>query len=141
VDVLGTSFNVRAYKDEPVCKTTLVDGSVRIESRSDKKTLTPGQQGIITYASTGDIAIAPRVDVGDVMAWKTGYFRFTNEEFQVVARVLSRYYNVEIQCDHNAAIKTLSGAVSRDKGLTENLDQFGGYVKYKLNGTKVQVTL
>jgi len=141
VDVLGTSFNVRAYADEPLCKTTLIDGSVSIESRSDKKKLTPGQQGIITYPSTGDIAIVPRVDVKDVLAWKKGYFSFTNEEFQVVARVLSRYYNVEIQCDPNAAVKTLTGSVSRDKGLTGNLDQFASYIKYKFYGTKVQVTL
>ena len=141
VDVLGTNFNVRAYADEPVCRTTLIDGSVSIESRSDKKKLTPGQQGILTYASTGDIAIVSRVDVGDVMAWKKGYYRFRNEEFQVVARVLSRYYNVVIQCDPNAAVKTLTGLVSRDKGLKENLDQFGSYIKYTINGTKVTVTL
>jgi ferric-dicitrate binding protein FerR (iron transport regulator) len=140
VDVLGTSFNVRAYKDEPVCKTTLVDGSVRIESRSDKKTLTPGQQGIITYASTGDIAIAPRVDIGDVMAWKTGYFVFRDEEFQVVARVLERYYNVEIQYDQNIAVSKVSGSVERSKDLKENLNQFHG-IKISMNGAKVKVTL
>jgi ferric-dicitrate binding protein FerR (iron transport regulator) len=141
VDVLGTNFNVSAYENEPVCKTTLIDGSVAIESRSATKKLTPGQQGIITYASTGDIAIVPRVDVGDVTAWKTGYFRFRNEEFQVVTRVLERYYNVEIQCDHNVAIKTFSGSVSRDKGLQENLEQFQSF-KYTWDGTKkVKVTL
>ncbi|HVU95758.1 MAG TPA: FecR domain-containing protein [Puia sp.] len=140
VDVLGTSFNVRAYGDESVCKTTLIDGSVSIESRSDKKKLTPGQQGIITYPSTGDIAIVPRVDIGDVMAWKTGYFVFRNEEFQVVARVLERYYNVEIEYDQNIAVTRVSGSVSRAKDLTANLRQFQG-MKVSNHGTKVKVTL
>jgi len=141
VDVLGTNFNVRAYANEPVSKTTLMEGSVAMESGSAHRVLKPGQQGIITYASAGEIALLPRVDVGDVMAWRTGYFRFRNEEFQVVARVLERYYNVEIQCDQNAAKKMLTGSVSRDKGLKENLDQFQGYIKYYMNGTKVEVTL
>lgn len=140
VDVLGTSFNVSAYKDEPVCKTTLIDGSVRMLSGSAQKVLSPGQQGIITYASTGDIRIVPRVDVGDVMAWKTGYFVFRDEDFQVVARVLERYYNVEIQCDQNIAVTKVSGSVSRAKDLKENLNQFHG-IKVSMNGAKVKVTL
>lgn len=141
VDVLGTNFNVRAYADEPVCKATLIEGSVSMETGRDKHVLKPGQQGIITYPSPGEITLVSRVDVDDVMAWKKGYFRFRNEEFQVVARVLSRYYNVEIQCDQNAAITTISGSVSRDKGLTENLNQFQGIIKYSMKGTAVKVTL
>jgi ferric-dicitrate binding protein FerR (iron transport regulator) len=140
VDVLGTSFNVRAYADEQMCKTTLIDGSVSIESRSDKKKLAPGQQGIIAYPSTGDIAIVPRVDIGDVMAWRTGYFVFRDEEFQVVARVLERYYNVEIQCDQNIAVTKVSGSVSRANDLMANLKQFRE-LKVSKNGTKVKVTL
>ena len=143
VDVLGTKFNIRAYADEPVCKTTLIDGSVEIGSRSDKKRLSPGQQGIITYSSTGDISILPGVDVGDVMAWETGYFRCRNEEFQVVARVLSRYYNVEIQCDQKVAGYLVTGSVSRDKSLKENLNPFVALAGFKIDwGTKIiKVTL
>jgi ferric-dicitrate binding protein FerR (iron transport regulator) len=143
VDVLGTKFNIRAYADEPVCKTTLIDGSVGIESKSDRKELSPGQQGIITYASTGDISIVRHVGIDDVMAWKTGYFQFRNEEFQVVARVLSRYYNVEIQCDPRVARYLVSGSVSRDKGLKESLKQFEASEKFTIEwGAKViKVTL
>jgi ferric-dicitrate binding protein FerR (iron transport regulator) len=123
VDVLGTNFNVRAYADDPVSRTTLIDGSVGMEAGSDKVILKPGQQAVLDYASTGGIAVH-NVDVDAVMAWQKGYFRFTNEEFGMVARVLSRYYNVEIQGDQDALALKVSGAVSRDQGLEQSLKQF-----------------
>jgi ferric-dicitrate binding protein FerR (iron transport regulator) len=142
VDVLGTNFNVRAYANEPVSKTTLIEGSVEMQSKSSTRKLTPGEQGIIAYASAGEIAIVPRVDVGNVMEWKKGYFVVRNEEFATVARVLERYFNVEIQCDPAAAVKTVSGSVSRYKPLDENLNQFESLgLKHHKNGTIMKVTL
>jgi ferric-dicitrate binding protein FerR (iron transport regulator) len=141
VDVLGTNFNVRAYADEPVSKTTLIEGSVEMQSGNVTRKLNPGEQGIIAYASTGDIAIVPRVDVENVMEWKKGYFVVRNEEFQIVARVLSRYFNIDIQCDPNAAATLVSGSVSRDKPLDENLAMFESMgLKHQKNGTIVKVT-
>jgi ferric-dicitrate binding protein FerR (iron transport regulator) len=140
VDVLGTNFNIRAYADEPESKTTLIGGSVKMETRSDKTTLEPGQQAVIGYPSTG--VVVHNVDVNAVMAWKNGDYIFTNEEFQSVARVLSRYYNVEIQCDEKAAVFKVSASVSRGKGLKENLDQFTSLgFKYDLHAKPIKVTL
>jgi len=141
VDVLGTNFNVRAYPDEPVSKTTLIEGSVEMQSGSVTRKLNPGEQGIITYASAGEITIVPRVDVENVMEWKKGYFVVRNEEFEIVARVLSRYFNIDIQCDPAAAATLVSGSVSRDKPLDENLAQFESMgLKHHKNGTIVKVT-
>jgi len=139
VNVLGTNFNVRAYADELVSKTTLIDGVVEMDAGSKKEILKPGQQAI-AYSSTGEIEIVKGVDVEDVMAWKKGYFRCTNEEFQAVMRVLSRYYNVDIQCDQSIATTKISASVSRDKGLWGNLKQFQDY-KFEADGKKVRVTL
>lgn len=44
VDVLGTHFNVNAYKDEPTIKTTLVEGSVKVSSHGRSTIIVPGQQ-------------------------------------------------------------------------------------------------
>ncbi len=37
VEVLGTSFNINAYSDEPVINTTLLEGKVRVTSASRNK--------------------------------------------------------------------------------------------------------
>jgi len=120
VDVLGTSFNVRAYADEPVSKTTLIDGSVAMVTGSNRAKLHPGQQAVVAHSSSGQIDLISKVDIESLMAWRRGYFRFTNEEINTVIRVLSRYYNVDIQCDLPG--RTITGSVSRDKTLDENLE-------------------
>ena len=40
VEVLGTSFNVSAYKDESMIETTLVEGSVKLNVVSGGKRMT-----------------------------------------------------------------------------------------------------
>src|SRR5690606_36569752 len=70
ITVLGTEFNVSAYKDEDNTKTTLVDGKVRVETlRSlENITLLPGEQG-----KNGKNGLEKnRVDVYDYVDWKNG---------------------------------------------------------------------
>ncbi len=42
--VLGTSFNVMAYDEEKVVRTTLLDGAIRVGDENVKRVLKPGQQ-------------------------------------------------------------------------------------------------
>lgn len=144
VDVLGTSFNVMAYDDEPVSRTTLIEGAVRIESRSQKRILKRGQQAEITYSSTG-AAEAMRikaVDANAAMAWKKGEFKFTDETLDAVMRVVGRYYNVEVQCDPGVAGKRGSGIISRAHSLDQSMHQLESMgLHFDKKGQIVKVTL
>ncbi|HET6254043.1 MAG TPA: FecR family protein [Puia sp.] len=44
IDVLGTSFNVMAYDEEKVVRTTLLEGAIRVGDESRQRVLKPGQQ-------------------------------------------------------------------------------------------------
>ena len=52
VQVLGTTFNVNAYKDEDAIKTTLITGKVKIlshvSSHDESAILKPGQQAQVS---------------------------------------------------------------------------------------------
>ncbi len=50
VEVLGTHFNINAYDDERVIKTTLLEGSVRVSMAGRLALLTPGEQSQISRA-------------------------------------------------------------------------------------------
>ena len=58
VTVLGTHFNVSAYRDEQETKTTLLEGSVRVTSKYGTRILSPGQQSIL---SANNIAVEKTV--------------------------------------------------------------------------------
>ena len=59
VQVLGTQFNINAYDDEDVIKTTLLEGSVRIKN----KILKPGQQAV-AGKDQNEVTIVPNVEYG-----------------------------------------------------------------------------
>ncbi len=73
IDVLGTHFNIMAYDDEPVSRTTLIDGAVKVGIGSQEKTLHAGQQAEIAYSSPGVISrftILSNVDADGVLNWR-----------------------------------------------------------------------
>lgn len=148
VEVLGTHFNIKAYEDEPISRTTLIDGSVRMESGDQKIILKPGQQAEIPYPSpgvVGQINVVDGVSADAVMAWKNGMFQFSNDDLGTVMKAFSRAYNVDIQVDTNIQDKRITGIFQRDKSLAENLKllERSRTLRFHFldNGKSVRVTL
>ncbi|MDB5157993.1 MAG: FecR family protein [Mucilaginibacter sp.] len=120
VEVLGTHFNINSYNDEPGINTTLLQGSVRIMANGNEKVLKPGQQSTI---KNGTINLS-EVDVSEVVAWKDGYFEFSNTDIQSAVRQISRWYDVEMQCEGHINDETLTGRISRSRNISEVLQMF-----------------
>ncbi|HSK13080.1 MAG TPA: FecR domain-containing protein, partial [Phnomibacter sp.] len=73
VEVLGTHFNINAYDDEAVIRTTLVEGSVRVHHRGQQALLVPGKQAEVAASPSVKTNIVLRdADVTRVLAWKNG---------------------------------------------------------------------
>jgi ferric-dicitrate binding protein FerR (iron transport regulator) len=96
--VLGTSFNIRAYSDEIVNVTTLVEGSVNVRHRYDEEStviLKPGDQASII--SVNHKIKVKKVDPNYYTAWTAGKFVFKNERLEDIIRDLQRWYNFEVE--------------------------------------------
>jgi hypothetical protein len=138
VQVLGTHFNIMAYDDEGVLKTTLLEGSVKFSCNNLNKLLSPGQQSNLT--SDGSIKVLSNVDVDDVMAWKNGVFNFNDASIESVCRQLARWYNVDIV--YSGTIDDLFYAkIPRNTNLSKVLDllQRTGKVHFRIEGKKLLV--
>ena len=94
VTVLGTSFNISAYDDDEKVITTLVTGSILLETGKERLQLLPGQQARLA-PSTGEISLH-EVDATAYIAWTRGAFVFFDESVAGICRILSRWYGVEI---------------------------------------------
>ena len=93
IKVLGTEFNVKAYKDEDFIYTTLVEGKVVVSLGSATENLLPNQQSILdSNAKTFTIG---SVDVFNEVSWKDGIFSFDGLSLKEIMKVLSRWYDVE----------------------------------------------
>lgn len=132
VRVLGTQFNLSAYDNDDVVKTTLTEGSVLIKKNGVQKALKPGQQSVVDNASN-NIEVKD-VDVEEAMAWKNGYFIFNNEDIKTVMKMISRWYEIEVVYQGNIQNEVFIGTVSRFDNIEKLLKtiELTGGVTFKV---------
>lgn len=138
VKVLGTHFNVAAYEDEREIKTTLLEGSVNLSNNKSSVLLVPGQQGV---AGTDQEITTKPVNVNQVVAWKTGYFIFRDDDIRGIMRKISRWYDVEVEYQGNVTHKTFGGIYSMNKDINELLKglELTGLIHFKIEERRIIV--
>jgi transmembrane sensor len=140
LEVLGTHFNVNAYPDEEVTRTTLLEGSVKIAGLLHAGTaiLKPGEQAVM---NTSALSVS-QVNADESIAWKNGYFMFNNERQESIMRKIARWYNVEVEYADPAAKEVMYyGTVSRFEKISKVLRKFEqtGEVRFEIKADKVTV--
>jgi ferric-dicitrate binding protein FerR (iron transport regulator) len=141
IRVLGTSFNVRSYKEEDFEETAVISGAVEVTLTDERKVMkiTPNQKVILrktinSHTETNNItagsddkeqtkierqplsAISP-TDTINVMetAWMNNQFIFRNESLPALSLRLERWYGVKIIIE-NQQLATL-----RFSGRADNI--------------------
>lgn len=136
VEVLGTHFNIMGYDNEKAIKTTLIEGSVRLNYGEETKTLKPGQQGKFDNGS-GNINIA-NANIEEAIAWKNGFFHFENEDIESIMRQFSRWYNIDVSYEGKHTPRYFSGEVSRNVNLSQALKVLQSTnVEFKIENKKI----
>ncbi|WP_310560838.1 FecR domain-containing protein [Flavobacterium sp.] len=134
VEVVGTEFNIKAYKDETNVFTTLVEGKVNVSIGSKKQKLVPSQQlnlNTITNALTVNT-----VDVYDDISWKEGVFSFKRKSLEDIMIVLSRWYDLDVKFANSELKKSgFNGIVGKDQkieDILETIKSYGVIKEYKI---------
>ncbi|HEV2480542.1 MAG TPA: FecR domain-containing protein [Puia sp.] len=118
VDVLGTHFDIMAYDDEPVLRTTLVEGAVRVSKGAAAVVLRPGQQARLEGENR---LVVGQADVEEAVAWKNGLFKFDGASIGAVMRQLSRWYDLDVQYTQGEPKDLFQGELYRDVRVSELL--------------------
>lgn len=121
VEVLGTEFNIKAYKDENLIHTTLVEGKVAINTANNhKEILKPNEKSILNKSSK-DIFII-EVDVFSETAWKKGLFSFKEKSLKEIMKVLSRWYDVNVVFENKELEDVqFKGVINKNQNIEEIL--------------------
>lgn len=115
VKVLGTQFNVCAYKEDAFASVVLVNGSVEVNSgKNNKSILSPNQMIEINDKGT-DIK---EVDVFEYICWKDNMMMLSDRKVGETLDRLSRYYGRTIW--YNEAIGDIP--ISGKLDLRENME-------------------
>lgn len=141
IDVLGTSFNVKAYGDEPTITTTLLEGKVRLEEVGKKLVLAPGEQ---VETGSSDWKLNKEVDIDEAVSWKNGFFNFDHADLPNVMRQLARWYDVEVEYQGKISPQAYKGGIHRDLPLDEILQNLqalsNNEVHFHREGRKIIVS-
>jgi hypothetical protein len=138
VEVLGTHFNISSYDDELSSRTTLLEGSVKINQGNTTNFLRPGQQAKLN--KDGEIKIINDADVDEAVAWKENKFQFAWADIHDVMRQIARWYDVSV--DYKGSVSShFGGTIPREVNLSQALKmlELTGELKFEIEGKHVMV--
>lgn len=130
IKVLGTHFNVMAYKDEPATYATLLEGAIQLVHGTSSTMLAPGEQGQVNREGAVKVK---KVDTQLATAWLKGKLPMENMEIHAFLREVSRWYDVDIKYKTQIPSQTFSGNLNRNVPLAHIL------AALKANGVQSQL--
>lgn len=109
VEVLGTSFNMEAFRWDSIVSTTLISGKVAFISRSGQVDIKPGEK-LVYNIQTNKMNIYQTSGETEI-SWKDGTIIFRKTPFEEALRMLTKRFNVDFVVSNNKYIKeTFTGS-------------------------------
>ena len=99
VNVLGTSFNVRAYLEEETTEVDVVSGKVQFVSRDQENEtiLIAEEKGILSHEENQMEELEEMLP--NAHSWRTGKLQFRNSPLEDVIQAVERHYLVSIETE------------------------------------------
>lgn len=138
VKVLGTSFNIKGYREDSAVYTTLVSGAVSVLSGTAQVKLDPG----ITAVSKESRVSTSRGNLGQVLAWRSNRFVFKDAALPELINEMQRWYDVRIELSSKEGQATFTGELSRDEPVEKllvMLEKTGIISKFEITGRTIKV--
>jgi ferric-dicitrate binding protein FerR (iron transport regulator) len=137
VKVLGTSFNIKAYQNEPV-QASLVTGRVEasLSGQQSSLILSPGKAARIKGEQLQESAF----DANYTLAWIRGYYYFNSESLSQINYTVERWFGLSFDyADESIRNIDFSGALEKRQNLTDFLNRIcvAANLSYKVAGEKI----
>lgn len=119
ITVLGTEFNVTAYKGSGTFETALINGAVEVFSPAtgDKMDLEPNTR---TYLENG-VLKKGAIEFTNYFLWKEGLICFYDEPVDQMIKKLELYYDVKINVYNEKLLKNRYSGKFRTKDGVEHV--------------------
>lgn len=144
VRVLGTQFNVDAYRDSPDVRTTLLTGSVAVSNKSNSEHMILKPNEIAIYNKVEKKLTRKLLeDATDEISWRHGEFIFDDVPLNDIARELSNSFGTTIQItDSTLQNYRISARFRNGEDLETILSvlQDAGYFNYSHNDKQITIT-
>jgi ferric-dicitrate binding protein FerR (iron transport regulator) len=147
IKVLGTKFDLSAYKTDKLTETILLEGKVAISEQSPLGFLFPETILMPNHKASYNrndrsIVVKDESDVEFAIAWTEGWFKFSQQSMNEVLNKLQRYYNVQFVYDREFRTTDL---ISGKLDLKESVEQVMialtdvANIQYRIDGDKIYI--
>ena len=167
VKVLGTSLNVRSYKNEKNTEAVLIRGSIEVTLRNnpDKKIVLQPNEKLVVQNGVGSVIsgaakAAPGTERRPVMVLEKAHFQeqdsiatevlwvknklaFDQETLEDVALKIERWYDVKVNIREESLKHTEYSGVFENESLGQVMEalRLTGNFRYSINKKEVIITL
>jgi len=142
VEVLGTEFNVDAYRSNEFLATTLVEGSIRMtymeEGKEKNMIMKPEQKAIFT--KEGELIEKNMTYLPKDVAWKEGRIVLRDTPLMEVLWILSKRFNVEFSLARESLKDNSFTGTFQDQDLTVILEHLKISSKINYRIEKLEMT-
>ncbi|QRY57000.1 FecR family protein [Sphingobacterium siyangense] len=169
IKVLGTTFNVKSYSDEPTAEALLVEGSIEMTSKGQRENsvvIKPNQK-ITIFKNQAEIAVARKnnkptasklpikeiaieniptiesntAEIPDI-AWRENRLEIVDQDFESLRRTLERWYDVDIQIQNDQLKQYRFTATFSRENITQVLSALQSVEPFKFNvyGRKITIS-
>lgn len=132
VTVLGTSFNVKSYREDDEIIITIATGKVQVEAGGQHRDLLPGEQ--LHFNKESGIITTVSIDPEEAYSWKDGWLTFNSVSLADISKTLERWYGVKVIIEGEALKKMKVTLKRKDETLNNVLEiiSFTAGVNYEI---------
>nr|WP_321412179.1 FecR family protein [uncultured Carboxylicivirga sp.] len=150
VEAVGTEFNVKAYEEEETIVTSLVEGKVKLNHKTEKIAknvyLNPNHRATFYKSDTQEkskprLVINTNVDLTPIIAWRDNQLILDKELLKDLAVKLERMYDCKFHFDADEIRNyEFTGSIN-NLTLNEIMDviKISSPIKYNIKGNDVYV--
>jgi len=169
IKVLGTTFNVKSYPEEPTAEAVLVEGSIEMKSKGQREnsvvikpnqkiTVFKNQDELLVKGGRGSKPNISKLPIKEIaienipvqsniteipdIAWKENRLEIVDQDFESLRRTLERWYDVDIQLQGDHLKKYRFTATFSRENITQVLSALQEVepFKFELYGKKITIS-
>ena len=133
VQALGTSFNIRAHKDDKSVAVSLISGKVKVDDGRHEAYMKPNER-LVCNLTNGQFEKSELHPNASYLLWRSNELAFYGESFEEICTMLTRMYNCKfIFKNEKAKQYTYHGIIKNGSlnNVLEYISQAGG-INYKI---------
>ena len=140
VRVLGTTFNLKAYADDPTVQASLVEGHIELGDHTNKLNMKAGE--MVEFDKRTNKLKQLDGDLSHAYGWLNNKLYMDNMSLGDVCKYLERWYNVNITIQKNLGEKIHYNGVIQEETITEVLEALShlSNIAYHVKGKNISIT-